>query len=50
VALWNVGSYCRMWCFDCSVLVGMVSKPPQEATPEFQIQQEDFPALPGVQS
>jgi len=28
----------------------MVSKPPQESTPEFQIQQEDFPALPGVQS
>ncbi|XP_013381690.1 CCR4-NOT transcription complex subunit 2 isoform X2 [Lingula anatina] len=25
--------------------VGMVSKPPQEQTPEFQIQQEDFPAL-----
>jgi CCR4-NOT transcription complex subunit 2 len=30
--------------------VGMVSKPPQESTPEFQIQQEDFPALPGVQN
>jgi hypothetical protein len=28
----------------------MVSKPAQESTPEFQIQQEDFPALPGVQS
>ena len=30
--------------------VGMVSKPVQEPTPEFQIQQEDFPALPGTQS
>jgi CCR4-NOT transcription complex subunit 2 len=30
--------------------VGMVSKPPQEPTPEFQIQQEDFPALPGAQN
>lgn len=30
--------------------VGMVSKPAQESTPEFQIQQEDFPALPGVQN
>ena len=29
---------------------GMVSKPSQEPTPEFQIQQEDFPALPGAQS
>lgn len=30
--------------------VGMVSKPVQDQTPEFQIQQEDFPALPGAQS
>ncbi|KAL3881683.1 hypothetical protein ACJMK2_028088 [Sinanodonta woodiana] len=29
---------------------GMVSKPVQEQTPEFTIQQEDFPALPGAQS
>ena len=28
----------------------MVSKPVTESTPEFQIQQEDFPALPGAQS
>ena len=30
--------------------VGMVSKPVQDPAPEFQIQQEDFPALPGAQS
>ncbi|KAL4233083.1 CCR4-NOT transcription complex subunit 2 [Mactra antiquata] len=30
--------------------VGMVKNPVQEQTPEFQIQQEDFPALPGAQS
>ena len=30
--------------------VGMVSKPVAETAPEFQIQQEDFPALPGAQS
>lgn len=30
--------------------VGMVSKPSQEPAAEFQIQQEDFPALPGAQS
>ncbi|CAE1307430.1 CNOT2 [Acanthosepion pharaonis] len=30
--------------------VGMVNKPVQEQTPEFQIQQEDFPALPGSQN
>lgn len=30
--------------------VGMVSKPAQEPAPEFQIQQEDFPALPGAQN
>lgn len=30
--------------------VGMVSKPQPEPTPEFQIQQEDFPALPGAQN
>ncbi|KAJ8314764.1 hypothetical protein KUTeg_006914 [Tegillarca granosa] len=30
--------------------VGMVSKPATESTPEFQIQQEDFPALPGAQN
>ena len=28
----------------------MVSKPVAETAPEFQIQQEDFPALPGAQS
>ena len=28
----------------------MVSKPPQESTPEFNITQEEFPALPGSQS
>jgi len=28
----------------------MVSKPQQDSTPEFQIQQEDFPALPGAQN
>lgn len=31
-------------------LVGMVSKPVAETAPEFQIQQEDFPALPGAQN
>ncbi|KAL5010503.1 hypothetical protein ScPMuIL_012808 [Solemya velum] len=30
--------------------VGMLSKPVQESTTEFQIQQEDFPALPGAQN
>ncbi|XP_056017086.1 CCR4-NOT transcription complex subunit 2-like isoform X4 [Ostrea edulis] len=30
--------------------VGMVSKPVTETAPEFQIQQEDFPALPGAQN
>ncbi len=30
--------------------VGMVNKPSQEPTPEFQIQQEEFPALPSAQS
>ncbi|KAI0226530.1 hypothetical protein LSAT2_022949 [Lamellibrachia satsuma] len=30
--------------------VGMVSKPVSEPAPEFHIQQEDFPALPGAQS
>jgi len=30
--------------------VGMVSKPSQEPAPEFQIQQEEFPALPSAQS
>ncbi|KAK2159783.1 hypothetical protein LSH36_146g01022 [Paralvinella palmiformis] len=30
--------------------VGMVSKPAQDPTPEFHIQQEDFPALPGAQN
>ncbi|XP_061192335.1 CCR4-NOT transcription complex subunit 2-like isoform X1 [Saccostrea echinata] len=30
--------------------VGMVSKPVAETAPEFQIQQEDFPALPGAQN
>ena len=30
--------------------VGMVSKPVQDQTPEFQIQDSDFPALPGAQS
>lgn len=30
--------------------VGMVKNPVQDQTPEFQIQQEDFPALPGAQS
>ncbi len=30
--------------------VGMVSKRVEEPTPEFQIQQEDFPALPGSSS
>lgn len=29
--------------------VGMVSKPAQEPAPEFQIQQEEFPALPSAQ-
>ncbi|XP_033739507.1 CCR4-NOT transcription complex subunit 2-like isoform X3 [Pecten maximus] len=29
---------------------GMVSKPVMDQTPEFQIQQEDFPALPGAQN
>ncbi|XP_070190378.1 CCR4-NOT transcription complex subunit 2-like isoform X3 [Littorina saxatilis] len=29
---------------------GMVSKPPQESTPEFNITQEEFPALPGSQN
>lgn len=29
---------------------GMVKNPVQDQTPEFQIQQEDFPALPGAQS
>lgn len=29
---------------------GMVSKPVQDQTPEFQIQDSDFPALPGAQS
>jgi hypothetical protein len=28
----------------------MVKNPVQDQTPEFQIQQEDFPALPGAQS
>lgn len=32
------------------ISVGMVSKPVAETAPEFQIQQEDFPALPGAQS
>nr|KAG5706885.1 hypothetical protein BaRGS_021391 [Batillaria attramentaria] len=30
--------------------VGMVSKPPQESAPEFNITQEEFPALPGSQN
>lgn len=30
--------------------VNMVSKQVVDSTPEFQIQQEDFPALPGAQS
>jgi hypothetical protein len=30
--------------------LGMVSKPVSDQTPEFQIQQEDFPALPGATS
>ncbi|XP_052236900.1 CCR4-NOT transcription complex subunit 2-like isoform X2 [Dreissena polymorpha] len=30
--------------------VGMVKNPVQDQTPEFQIQQEDFPALPGAQN
>ncbi len=34
--------------FNLLFSVGMVSKPVQEPTPEFQIQQEDFPALPGT--
>lgn len=32
------------------VTVGMVSKPVTDQTQEFQIQQEDFPALPGATS
>jgi len=30
--------------------VGTLKNPVQDQTPEFQIQQEDFPALPGAQS
>ena len=43
---WIADSY---RCLSLSV-VGMVSKPMPESTPEFTIQQEDFPALPGAQS
>jgi len=35
-------------CLVCLCAVNMVNK--QDPTPEFQIQQEDFPALPGAQS
>ena len=43
-------SFETMMMSQCNLLfsVGMVSKPVQEPTPEFQIQQEDFPALPGT--
>ena len=37
-------------CGLCLIAVGMVSKPVSEPAPEFHIQQEDFPALPGAQS
>ena len=32
------------------VLVGVMNKPPQETSQEFQIQLEEFPALPGKSS
>ncbi|ESP03983.1 hypothetical protein LOTGIDRAFT_109934 [Lottia gigantea] len=38
-----------MYIYYC-LAVGMVSKPVQDSTPEFNITQEEFPALPGSQT
>ena len=50
----NIGSPCEFAMSGLSRLcflfaVGMVNKPAQEPAPEFQIQQEEFPALPSTQ-
>ncbi|XP_060605621.1 CCR4-NOT transcription complex subunit 2-like [Ruditapes philippinarum] len=46
----NSMSSARNYAGFSHVAVGMVKNPVQDQTPEFQIQQEDFPALPGAQS